>query len=722
MSVTSFIAAPRRAPSRACVALAGLVLAALAGVASATEVPGFDREVALSAREEAVGRFIEELLAQVNVPVRVDDAVRGTVNGEFEGPASRIFEDIAGSFQLTMYYDGAVAWVYPANAIVRDLMQLPGSKGERVMRSAEALDLTDSRNRLEMTDVGLVVTGTSRFVDQVRDLAAAVENGAGAPAAPSAGAAIPGADATMRVFGLRYAWAGDVSIVVGDEEVIVPGVASLLRELVGPGALRAPREVRTRLGTESLEGLVEGDRRELEALGSGDLSPPTTAALPAGPDDGFVGGGTRDTRIVADTLSNSVVVRDRADRMEEYARLIAALDVEPEMIEIEATIIDLNTDRLAELGVDWRVQGDDVAARIGDFVPGDDALAPGPDSLGGDGAGGIVSLVLGDSTRFLTRIRALEDQGAARVVSKPHVMTLSNVEALLNTSSTFFVRVASREDVDLFNVSVGTTLRVTPHVFEGPSGTRIKLRVNVQDGSTTDRSVDDIPVVERSTINTQALMDEGESLLIGGLVREFDGNGVSKVPLLGDIPVLGVLFRNTSQATSRLERMFLITPRVNLRSRDGLRYDAPATSGDEADVIRSAPRRTERAMAAVASRDDEWSLVDELAPNGPDVRLVPPGQARVEELARPAARPERPSLRERLGLERRPDDEPLAPARPGTVAPEPDAPWVPIEEDGWQEVAVPVAAPAPSPDTGVGADVALDDAAALERDGWQVVR
>lgn len=416
--------------------------------------------------------------------------------------------------------------------------------------------------------------------------------------------------------------------------------------------------------------------------------------------------------------------------MEEYARLIAALDIEPEQIEIEATIIDLNTDRLRELGVNWRVQGSDAAGGFGDGTPLDRELVPGGDGLN-EGTGGIVSLVLGDSTQFLSRIRALEEQGAARVVSKPHVMTLSNVEALLNTSSTFFVRVASREDVDLFNVSVGTTLRVTPHVFESASGTRIKLRVNVQDGSTTDRSVDDIPIVERSTINTQALIDEGESLLIGGLVREFDGNGISKVPVLGDIPVLGVLFRNTSQATSRLERMFLITPRVNLRAREGLRYDAPVSTGDESDIIRSAPSRTERALASVASRDDEWPLKDGLAPNGPTVRLAPGGQPRVEELPRRATRVEPPSdVRRRLGLAAPYEVAPPAPSVPERIdPPAPEDSWVPIEGDGWQEVATPEPG---SPlrevrredeqwDRPSGQPFAGRRADSVESDGWQAV-
>jgi type III secretion protein C len=103
---------------------------------------------------------------------------------------------------------------------------------------------------------------------------------------------------------------------------------------------------------------------------------------------------------------------------------------------------------------------------------------------------------------------------------------------------------------------------VTPHVFRDRDSNRIKLMVNVEDGSLTGRSVDQIPIVDRSTINTQALIAEGESLLIGGMVRDSATAGVDKVPVLGDIPVLGNLFKTQRKGGQRIERMFLITPRL----------------------------------------------------------------------------------------------------------------------------------------------------------------
>jgi type III secretion protein C len=136
--------------------------------------------------------------------------------------------------------------------------------------------------------------------------------------------------------------------------------------------------------------------------------------------------------IEADPRMNAIIVRDLAERLPRYEQLIAALDVEPQTLEIEATIIDVNTDKARELGINWRWNNDGREASFSGSVP---TIGP----------GGIASAVLGSAGQFLARIRALQTEGVARVVSSPQVVTLSNVEAVFDNSSTFFVRVAGRE-------------------------------------------------------------------------------------------------------------------------------------------------------------------------------------------------------------------------------------------------------------------------------------
>ena len=104
------------------------------------------------------------------------------------------------------------------------------------------------------------------------------------------------------------------------------------------------------------------------------------------------------------------------------------------------------------------------------------------------------------------------------------------VEAFLDRTEEFFVRVQGNQEVDLFNVIVGTTLRIVPHIVNEPMGRRVKLIVQVSDGVRTTDTVDMIPIVRRNNINTQAVLAEGSSLLIGGLMREEQTSGESRIP------------------------------------------------------------------------------------------------------------------------------------------------------------------------------------------------
>jgi type III secretion protein C len=531
----------------------GLTLGVLAtGHAAAAPMPNGGRPVTITAREQPIGAFLQDLFATVDVPASISPALTGSVNGTFSGPADKVLRDVARVYNLVPYYDGAVMHVVPAAEIARRTYAVAPALADRLMRDVAYMSLTDARNTLQRAgDGNMVAVGARRFVEQVDELLRAGQNPA--PATP-AGAA------DFRVFYLRYAWAQDTTVTVGGKQVVVPGVASILRSLVDARSSGLGREVLLRPTQQSLKGqglISQGVSNKAptgEAARDAAVDTLVTAlSRTATPSDAGVGSTTApdgtQIRIEADQRLNAVIVRDSTERLPRYEQLIASLDVEPQSLEIEATIIDVNTDKARELGINWRWSNDGREASFGGSVP----------SVGN---GGVASVVLGSLGQFFARIRALQTEGAARIVSSPQVVTLSNVEAVFDNTSTFFVRVAGREQVDLFNVSAGTTLRVTPHVFRDREQTRIKLLVNVEDGNITNRQVDQIPVVERSTVNTQALIAEGESLLIGGMVRETQANGEDKVPVLGDVPVVGNLFKTKTSSNTRVERMFLITPRM----------------------------------------------------------------------------------------------------------------------------------------------------------------
>ena len=539
----------------------------------ASPIPFGERQVDMTVREQPIAAFLQDFFGTMDVPVSVSSGVKGAVNGVFRGTAEKVFSSIQRSFGLMAYYDGAVVHVYtPAEVTTRTFAMRQGD-ARQVISTARDMNIMDSRNTLRVSQSGgLIASGNRRFVDLVGELASGQQS-----------QSTTLAPVGFKVYYLKYAWAQDVSAQYGGTVTVIPGVASILRSLLT--AQRGnPSPALTQYRGASEPGLRGQGLARQGTLGAAGANPMQASAetvqqawggRPGGVQVASVdaslleGLGTtsaaNQARVEADTRLNALIVRDLPERLPYYDELIKSLDIEPQALEIEATIIDLSTDKLREMGINWRLSGDRYSFLFGNGTASDTSLLGSTpvQSITPAGEGGFMSLVLGGRNNFVARINALQNKGVARIVSSPQVMTLSNVEALFDTNKSFYVRVAGREQVDLYKVSAGTSLRVTPHVFQEGSDVRIKLLVQIEDGGINGASqVDSIPIVERSSINTQALIGAGESLLIGGMVKESSSEGVSKVPFLGDIPVAGALFRSHNDQQERVERLFLISPRL----------------------------------------------------------------------------------------------------------------------------------------------------------------
>lgn len=583
----------RRGAIAAAVCL-GVCLAAVS--AGAGEPPVGARAVDLTAREQPIGQFLQAFYAQLGLPVAISPGVTGTINGLFRGPASKIQADVSRAFDLVTYYDGSAVHVFTAGQITNRSFPLSASAGRRVERSARQLGLLDDRDTLRSTSDLLVATGTPRFLQQIDDLA---RGGAQAEAiSPTL---------QYRVFYLRYGWAEDVSLTVGAKQVQIPGVASIIRSLVSTDPKeRAGAAARTET---PIPAAVQG----LRGQGLATLGTPN----PAGPDYGGGANGTlgmplaneqtadyapqNPVRVQADSRLNAIIVRDIAERMPAYEELVKALDVEPQLLEIEAAIIDIDTTRARDLGINWRFDDGNGGVQFGRGPNAPSGLEDSNLTRGNTSPrsvqGLVASTIIGNGDYFAARLNALETEGVARIVSRPQIVTLSNIEAVFQNSRDFYVRLAGERDVDLFNVTSGTTLRVTPHVTRDENGARIRMLVSIEDGSLTADRVDNIPVVRRAALNTQAMIAEGQSLLLGGLTVQSDTKDVSKIPVLGGIPVVGNLFKVTSRSSGRIERMFLITPRLASVGQSravpaGIRYDAPVQGVENAPLPPAPPLAT----------------------------------------------------------------------------------------------------------------------------------
>ena len=333
-------------------------------------------------------------------------------------------------------------------------------------------------------------------------------------------------------------------------------------------------------------------------------------------------------RIEANPALNAILIYDTADTRPMYAELIAQLDVQPQQIEIEALIVDIDRSRLTELGVEWGVRAGAVNV---DVNPG------AGESLGAALPLGGATLLISNAARFYARLKAMEANGEARVLATPTVLTIDNVAAVLDLSQTAYVSLVGERIADLADITAGTMLRVIPRIIREGAATRVHMEVDIEDGALDNpggnaKGGAGNVNVTRSTISTQAIIDTQQTLMIGGYRAERMATDRQKVPLLGDLPLVGGLFRTENKSRSTRERLFLLTPRLlgtsaitapaisatRARSRDVAPEGyAPAAQAQHPPALQAAPLPRAAPL-----------LVPPVAPPGMPPFGQSPGQAR----------------------------------------------------------------------------------------------
>lgn len=446
---------------------------------------------------------------------------------------AEFLNQLAAAYGLVWYYHAGTLYVSRSSERVTRLIPAKGMSGAALKRAFTDMGLLWPRFGWGQVDDrgAIMVSGPPSYVQRIEKTMDSFPE--------------PQLDQQVLVFRLKHAAVEDRTIRYRDKEITTPGVATMLRNLLGNGAGTIAAATTTdglplSLATpmrDTLRPLVPGG-------GAGSDAPPPSAAAP------LQGRMTLAPVIQSDQRLNAIIIKDRPQNAAIYRELIDLLDVPNPLIEIEAAIIDVNTSSLSELGVDWSGR------------KGNTTFSTGTDGTSIALASGGASTALAVGNYLLTRIKLLESKGNARIVSRPFILTQDNMGALIDLSDTFYVQTSGERVATVTPVSVGVTLRVTPHIVATGNTRSVQLVVDIEDGSIGDVKVGNLPTVRRSTIGTQALVGENESLLIGGLNTEVNLRTRDQVPGLGDLPVAGALFGATTANQEKRERMFLITPRI----------------------------------------------------------------------------------------------------------------------------------------------------------------
>ena len=320
---------------------------------------------------------------------------------------------------------------------------------------------------------------------------------------------------------------------------------------------------------------------------------------------------------IVDERTNTIILTDTEDKISEFQRLIAEIDVPIKQVLIEARIVIANTDFKKELGATWglagidKISGTTQSSAFGDKTLGfsgrRSGLSPGagvaesfrysadeietdfgPDGVAGGGDDGptlytknydfglgdslAVDLGVADPTGsfslgYLTdnflidlELSALESDGFGEIVSQPKVLTGDKQQAVIKSGTEIAYEKATSSGATSIEFREAVLqLEVTPQITPD---NRIIMDLLVSQDSVGAFTPGGEPSIDITRIETQALVGNGQTLVLGGIFQTEEVNGTEKVPMLGDIPFLGRLFRNDLRNVEKREILIFITPKI----------------------------------------------------------------------------------------------------------------------------------------------------------------
>ncbi|HNR76501.1 MAG TPA: type II secretion system secretin GspD, partial [Parvularculaceae bacterium] len=372
----------------------------------------------------------------------------------------------------------------------------------------------------------------------------------------------------------------------------------------------------------SVISLNHADAEEMAKLLKEIAAGETTAGVG---DQGAVASSAARANISFHKATNSVIISGDADIQLTLRKVVEQLDVRRAQVQIEAIIVEVSDTTAKALGIEYLIAPTDgkrvpftatnFASTTPNILATAGALLLNPDLLKGDGAvrtgtnttlsntlstAAINSLLatngfiggaggkIGNDAVFGAVLTALKKDTDSKVLSFPSVVTLDNQEAMLSVGQEIPITTGEAVGQNLDNAfrtvsreQVGVILEVTPQINEGGTVTmEIRQETSSVAGQIIATSTD--LITNKREIKTTALVDDGDILVIGGLVNQDEQLIEDKVPLLGDIPVAGNLFKSTSRSRERRNLMVFLRPTI-IRDRE----DAIATTKKKFDYIRA---------------------------------------------------------------------------------------------------------------------------------------
>jgi type IV pilus assembly protein PilQ len=297
--------------------------------------------------------------------------------------------------------------------------------------------------------------------------------------------------------------------------------------------------------------------------------------------------------VSVDDRTNVLIVRDIIENLDDAEELVRTLDTQTAQVLVEARIVEATSNYLRDVGIQW---GGDVSFnqafgnQTGLVFPSNIGIAGGASdgrtptqglsplsattalpnfavnlpAPAGTGAGGAMGFSFGSvdgNYNLNVRLSAAESTGAVKIISSPRVLTLDNHAAKISQGTQIPYSQVSAQGVQTAFQTAVLELNVTPHVTSDGSVT-MKVTVTRNEPDFTQTGANGQPTIRKREAQTELLVDDGHTAVIGGIYTRNSGRTVDQVPFFGDIPILGLIFQRRRVLDQRSELLIFITPRI----------------------------------------------------------------------------------------------------------------------------------------------------------------
>jgi type IV pilus assembly protein PilQ len=298
-------------------------------------------------------------------------------------------------------------------------------------------------------------------------------------------------------------------------------------------------------------------------------------------------------KMSVDERTNVIIARDTAANLDQIEALVRNLDTQTPQVLIEGRIVEASSTYARQIGIQW---GGDFSASAatgnptGLAFPSTVGVAggatdnqaptaglspvsgarPNPNfavnlpAATGTGSGGALGITLGsiaNNANLNLRLSALEEEGTLRILSSPKILTLDNREAHIEQGTLIPYSRISAQGIQTAFKEAKLNLTVTPHVTADGS-VLLKLKMTRDEPDFNNKGTRGDPTILKREAQTELLVSDGHTAVIGGIFTRNNGTSYKKVPFFGDIPILGWLFKSRSDSDRRSEMLIFITPRI----------------------------------------------------------------------------------------------------------------------------------------------------------------